>query len=111
MRIIGVLILVLALAGCATENRYAYDPRARCVGAAYLQYIDDYPPQESTEYFYPVLKVKGGSYLAITPLGPFDPKIEALLSVRPEPTAAVKQSAGKGWRELEATAMPFHCAE
>lgn len=111
MKTIGLFCLVLALVGCATKSRYANDPRARCVGPAYLEYIDYYPPQKDTEYFYPVLMVKSGSYLAINPGGPFDQKIEALLTVRPEATAGVKASTGKGWRKLEARAMPFNCGE
>jgi hypothetical protein len=111
MRTIGLLCLVLALAGCATKSRYADDPRARCVGPAYLEYIDQHPPQKETQYFYPVLAVSGGSYLAMSPTGTVDSTIQALLTVRPNPTADVQASTGKGWPELEAKGMPFHCGE
>jgi len=76
-----------------------------------MEYIDRHPPTHDTEYFNPVLMINGGSYLAITSGGPFDPKIQALLTVRPEATPAVSASMGKGWRKLEARAMPFRCGE
>jgi hypothetical protein len=111
MKTSSLLCLVLALAGCATKSRYANDPRARCVGPDYLESIDRHPPTKDTEYFNPVLVVKGGGYVAMTPVGSSDPKLEGLLTVRPEAAPAVKESQGKGWRKLESKGIPFNCPE
>jgi hypothetical protein len=107
---IGLLFLALALAGCATKSsRYANDPRAHCVGPAYLDYIDQYPPGHDTQDFFPVFAAYGVTYVEES--GPADPQIQALLTVRPSPTPEVKASTGKDWPKLLATGMPFDCQQ
>jgi hypothetical protein len=109
MKMIGLLCLALALVGCAAPSRYANDPRARCVGPAYLDFIDQHPPGHDTQDFFPVFAVTGTNYFE--GLGPADPKIQALLTVRPEPTPEVKASTGQYWPKLEATGIPFDCGQ
>jgi hypothetical protein len=111
MRTIGLLCLVLVLTGCSTYSWYSGDPRARCVGPDYLEAIKHHPPDRHTQYYYPALLLKGGSYMAITPSADIDPKIHALLSVRPESAPGTQESSGKGWRYLEARGIPFRCGE
>jgi hypothetical protein len=49
--------------------------------------------------------------MAITAPAAFDPHIEALLTVRPQPTVEVNAKTGKSWPELEARGLPFRCGE
>jgi len=109
MRAIGLFCLSLVLTGCATKSRYANDPRARCVGPAYLDYIEQHPPEKSTEYYYPAFILKGGNYVETALPVPPNPPIQALLTVRPTPTPEVVASTRKGWPKLEASGMPFDC--
>jgi hypothetical protein len=113
MKVVGLLCLAIVLSGCASRtNKYANDPRAHCVGAAYLDYIDEYPPDRDTQFFYPSFFVVSGAKDVSEPAPtPQDQQIQPLLTVRPEPTQEVKAITGQGWPKLESTGVPFFCGE
>lgn len=106
-----LMLVAVALVGCAkTPSRYAADPRARCVGPAYLEAIDKYPRDASTEYFYPVFTATPpGTPLEQIPGSGVSSEIEALLTTRPPVPADVAEKTGQGWPELEAAGLPFFC--
>jgi hypothetical protein len=105
MKGIGLIFMVLSLAGCATTSKFAFDPRSAVVGPDYLDYIAEYPRDRDTEYYTPTFTIRGMenwvdpcSSAQRTP--PF-PSIEALLVEMPEPSQEVKDITGKGYPSLE----------
>jgi hypothetical protein len=104
MKAIGLILLVISLAGCSTPSKFVSDPRAAQIGPAYLDYIVEYPPDRDTQFRYPSFTVTGlekwvDPYMNALP-SPF-PSIDALLIKIPEPSQAVKDITGKGYPQLE----------
>ena len=113
MKAIGMVLMVLSLAGCAT-SKYAYDSRAAILGPEYLDAIAANPPDRDTEYYAPNFAVRGLGRWA-DPYSSVDstlllPKIEALLVQAPAPSAPVRDIAGQGYPRLEETGLPLFTA-
>jgi hypothetical protein len=107
MKAIGLILVVLALAGCA-QSPYSHDPRAAKVGPAYLDYIAQYPRDRATEYYYPVFTLRGMTCcqdsVADIP-GPLANPIDPLLTQLPDVPACVQKITGKGYPCLESVGM------
>ena len=99
-----ILALALLGSGCAT-SKFANDPRAFLVGPDYLDYIAQYPRDRDTQYYYPVLTLRGLTNWvdpnSTLPTPSFEARIDALLVPIPNPTEKVKENTGKGWARLE----------
>ena len=97
MKAMVFLILALSLAGCATQSKFASDPRAAVVGPDYLDYIVEYPPDKDTEFQAPWFTLNGRqtepSY-GVQNTHPLETQI-------PTPPPAVTDLAGKGYPLLE----------
>ena len=105
-----VALLAVLAAGCVHPSPYQNDPRAAVVGPAYLDYIDKYPRDCVTQYYYPGFGVSGltrqGDLFAGTPNAvPAD--IQRLETVIPPMPPSVQAVEGKGWPELERKGMPL----
>ena len=101
------LVAVLA-AGCA-QSRFQNDPRAALVGPDYLDYIQEYPRDRDTQYYYPAFRVDGltnraESFADTQNAGPAD--IQRLLTIIPPMPPSVQEIEGKGWPELEREGIP-----
>jgi hypothetical protein len=104
MKVIGLLIVVMLLAGCSTSSKFVHDPRAAQIGPAYLDYIAEYPPDRDTQFYYPSFTISGREKWVdpTTTLLPSPmPDIDTLLTHIPEPSRAVKDITGKGYPQLE----------
>ena len=104
MKAIGLVLVVMSLAGCATQSKFASDPRAAVVGPAYLDYIAEYPSDRDTQYYYPSFTVAGvGKWVDLFPseMPSSSSSIDALLTDIPEPSPAVKDLTGKGYPLFE----------
>jgi hypothetical protein len=105
MRIVlPVAIAALLTAGCAQPSRFQSDPRAAAVGPDYLDYLQKYPMDEATQYYYPSFKVSSAPerrhlYADLQEAVPAD--IQRLQTVIPPLPPLVKATEGKGWPELE----------
>ena len=101
------LVAVLA-AGCA-PSRFQNDPRAALVGPAYLDYIEQYPRDQDTQYYFPLFRVDGmtnrAELLASTQPGGAA-GFQRLLTPIPPVPPSVQAIEGKGWPELEREGMP-----
>lgn len=109
MKAVSILVLALAASGCATKSKYAGDPRAAVVGPAYLDYIDQYPRDRDTQYYYPGFGVSGFTNEVDYSLPPSDTysEFKPLLTQIPQRSEEVKEITGKGWPELERIGKPF----
>jgi hypothetical protein len=111
MKTLAFVSLALLAAGCSSPSKYAHDPRAAVVGPDYLDYIDQYPRDLDTQYYYPVL-TEGGLTNWVDPSANL-PKsasasaVDGLIINVPHPTEAVKNSTGKGWPRLEKEGIPI----
>lgn len=102
-----VLVTVLA-AGCA-QSRFQNDPRAAVVGPDYLDYIEEYPRDRDTQYYYPGFTVdglpnRGDPFAETQNAGPAG--IQRLLITIPPMPPSVQNLEGKGWPELEREGIP-----
>ncbi len=105
-----ILLISGLAAGCAHPSRYQHDSRAAVVGPDYLDYVDQYPRDRDTQYYYPVFKVggdreRGELFPEPENAAPFEIK-RLLIAVPPAPPA-VQAIEGKGWPELEREGIPF----
>ncbi len=105
----SIVAMALLLAGCAQPSRFQHDPRAAVVGPAYLDYIQEYPRDRATQYYYPSFGISGFAgqkdLLAGMPSAtPAD--IRKLETVIPPMTPEARQTEGKGWPELEHKGIP-----
>ena len=109
MTALSILVLALVAVGCTTPSKYANDPRAAVVGPAYLDYIDEYPRDKATQYYYPLFNVPGSNDEADynNPISPEMAEFKPLLIKIPQPTEEVREITGKGWAELEHIGKPF----
>lgn len=103
-----VALAALLVAGCA-QSRFTNDPRAALVGPDYLDYIEQYPRDRDTQYYYPDFTVAGlegwhSPEEGLTNAAPAD--IQALLTTLPPVPPSVQSIEGKGWPELERKGMP-----
>jgi hypothetical protein len=102
-------LVAVLLAGCAQQSRFTNDPRAAMVGPAYLDSIEQYPRDRTTQYYYPVFAMRDA-----VPVEPpanvsssVPAEVQQLLNTRPKPAASVLATQGEGWPELEQTGIPF----
>ncbi len=105
-------LLAVLMAGCATQSPYANDPRAAVVGPDFLDYIQEFPRDHDTQYFYPrftsreVAEIEAPGAPSNVPL-----QVQQLIMTRPKPATLVVATEGNGWPELEqAAGMPFYWA-
>jgi hypothetical protein len=107
----ALLILALALvgSGCTTSSKYVNDPRAAAVGPAYLDYIDEYPRDRDTQFYYPLFGVRDYTSQADYTISTSAEAAEfkPFLTQIPPASEEVKEITGKGWPELERTGKPF----
>ena len=110
MKVLLIVALALLGSGCAT-SKFANDRRAFLVGPDYLDYIARYPRDRDTQYYYPVLTVRGLTHWvdphSTLPAPSFGSSIDALLVPIPEPTEEVKRITGTGWAHLERAGIPM----
>jgi hypothetical protein len=109
---IGLLISFIALlvVGCAAPSHFKDDPRAAVVGPDYLDYIEQYPKDRDTQYFYPrFAAAEGKSVEEPSTEGPgsVPANIHALMTRTPKESPSVLEIEGKGWPELEHEGIPF----
>ncbi len=109
MKPLSILVLALIAAGCTTTSKYADDPRAAAVGPDYLDYIDQHPRDQDTQFYYPLFGVSGitDDVDSTLPATESDSEFKALLTEIPPPTEKGEEVTGKGWPELERTGKPF----
>jgi hypothetical protein len=111
MKGIGLIIMVLSLAGCATTSKFAFDPRAAVLGPDYLDYIAQYSRDRDTEYYYPSFTISGMEDWVVPYSSAQDPSspsgVAALLTHVPAPSPAVKAITGQGYPCLEKTGLPL----
>jgi hypothetical protein len=103
--------VALLVAGCAGPSRFKNDPRAAVVGPDYLDYIEHYPKDRDTQYYYPQLAAtEANSAEAPSAGGPgsVPANIHALMTqTAKEPPPSVQKIEGKGWAELQRKGIPF----
>ena len=92
-----VFLIPLLLAGCATQSKFANDPRAQVVGPAYLDCIAEYPPDMATEFYAPWFTISGRQNEHSSGAQDRHP-LEIDL---PTPSKAVQDIAGTGFPLLE----------
>jgi hypothetical protein len=111
MKGIGLIIMVLSLAGCATTSKFAFDPRAAVLGPDYLDYIAQHPRDRDTEYYYPSFTISGMEKWVVPYSSAQETSsssgVTALLTDMPEPSPAVKDLAGQGYPSLEKAGLPL----
>ena len=111
MKGIGLIVMVLSLAGCATTSKFAFDPRAAVLGPDYLDYIAQYPPDRDTEYYYPSFTISGMQNWVVPYSSAQETSslsgVAALLTRMPEPSQAVKDITGQGYPSLEQAGLPL----
>jgi hypothetical protein len=103
-------LLAVLMAGCASESSFRNDPRAAVVGPAYLDYIQEFPRDHATQYYYP--RFTSRDTAEIEPLSPgapskVPPEVQQLIMTRAKPTTLVQAGEGIGWSELEKDGIPF----
>jgi hypothetical protein len=104
-----ITLIALLAAGCA-QSRFQHDPRAAGIGPDYLDYIQQYPRDRDTQYYYPEFAVDGMTNRAELYSGAPTPEaahIQPLLTVLPPVPRSVQAIEGKGWPELEREGMPM----
>jgi hypothetical protein len=103
------LLVLVTLAGCATQSKYANNPQASVVGPEFLDYIAKYPPDRQTEFCRPAFVISNApshiDLFADVPLRQDALRIKPLLLVIPEPSEEVKAIAGKRYPEVERKGM------
>jgi hypothetical protein len=102
--------VVLLVAGCAAPSHYKNDPRAAVVGSDYLDYIEHYPKDRDTQYYYPRLAAtEANSAQAPSADGPASvpANVHALMTRTEKEPPSVQKIESKGWAELERKGIPF----
>jgi hypothetical protein len=111
MKGIGLIMMVLSLAGCATTSKYAFDPRAAVIGPDYLDYIAQYPRDRDTEFYYPSFTISGMQHWVVPYSSAQETSslsgVSALLTHMPAPSPAVKDITGRGYPSLEKAGLPL----
>lgn len=96
--------------GCAHPSRYQNDPRAAVVGPDYLDYIEKYPRDRDTQYYYPAFGIYGstnrGDLLTALP-STASADTQRLETIIPPMSPSVQAVEGAGWKELEQKGMPL----
>ena len=106
----AIALVAIVAVGCAHPSWYQNDPRAAVVGPDYLDYIDQYPRDLDTQYYYPAFVLGSTTNREVPPAsaeGVVPPEIQALQTVIPPMVSAVQTNEGKGWPELEQKGMPL----
>ena len=104
-----VALVVILTAGCTQPSRHLNDPRAAVVGPVYLDYIDQYPRDRDTQYYYPAFTLHGLTNWADPLAGrpsAASPDVQRLETTIPPMLAEVQAIEGKGWPELERKGLP-----
>ncbi len=97
MKAIGWILAAAALTGCATQSRFASDPRAAAVGPDYLDYIAEYPRDKDTELYAPWFTLddrRNKRAYERERVGPLETAL-------PMPSQEAIDTAGKGYPLLE----------
>jgi hypothetical protein len=109
MKALSIVVLGLVATGCSTSSKYVNDPRAAVVGPAYLDYIDQYPRDRDTQFYYPLFAVSGYTnevdYTA--PTSAETAEFKPLLTQIPPVSEEIREITGKGWPKLEQIGKPF----
>lgn len=108
--LIAMLAMLLAGCCCQHQSKFKNDPRAAVVGPAYLDYIQEYPRDRDTQYYYPSFKVTGITIPEEWFAGTQNTEhadIQGLLTEIPPIPPSVQKIEGKGWPELESTGIPL----
>jgi len=102
--------LLVVLVGCSSPSKFKNDPRAAVVGPDFLDYIEQYPMDRDTQYYYPHFGVADAKSLeAFVNEGSnsVPQNVSALMIQTPKPAPSVSEIEGKGWPELERDGIPF----
>jgi len=102
--------LLVVLVGCSAPSKYKNDPRAAVVGPDFLDYIEQYPMDRDTQYYYPHFAVAESKPLeAFIAEGSSSvpQNVSALMIQIPKPEPSVREHEGKGWPKLESDGIPF----
>jgi hypothetical protein len=105
-----VALLAVLAAGCVHPSRFQNDPRAAVVGPDYLDYIQEYPRDQDTQYYYPAFGINGMThgrdlFADVPDTVPAD--IQRLQTIIPPMPLLVRDTEGKGWPELERKGIPL----
>ena len=104
------VMLVILATGCTHPSRYQNDPRAAVVGPDYLDYIDEYPRDRDTQYYYPAFRIQELTNWAdplVGTQGVASLDIQRLETTIPPMPPSVQAIEGKGWPELERKGIPM----
>lgn len=96
--------VAILLVGCSAPSKFKNDPRAAVVGPDYLDYIEQYPMDHDTQYYYPHLGLAGAKPLTMPNAGGaagVPQKVSALMTERPAASPEVLQIESQGWPKLE----------
>ena len=105
-----VACIAVLLVGCAAPSKYQNDPRAAVVGPDFLDYIDQYPMDRDTQYYYPHLGLADAKTLDTTSAesaSSFPQNVRALMIQGPKPAPGAIDVEGQGWPKLEHRGIPF----
>ena len=105
-----IALVAVLTAGCAHPSWHENDPRAAVVGPAYLDYIDQYPRDRDTQYYYPSFTVVGLTNWADPVAGiqsVVSLDVQQLETTIPPMPPSVQAIEGKGWPELERKGIPM----
>ena len=102
--------LLVVLTGCSAPSKFKNDPRAAVVGPDFLDYIEQYPMDRDTQYYYPHFGLADAKPLDIPSnegSSSFPQNVSALMIQTPKPAPSVSEIEGKGWPKLERRGIPF----
>jgi len=102
--------IAILLAGCSAPSKFTHDPRAAVVGPDFLDYMEQYPMDHDTQYFYPHFGLAGAKSLEASNAegsNVFPQNLSALMIERPKPSQEVREIDGQGWPKLEHDGIPF----
>ncbi len=105
-----IAFVALLAGGCVHSTRFQNDPRAAVVGPKYLDYMQQYPMDRVTQYYYPTFGVSGAPHRGDLFAGIPDtvpPEVQRLETVIPLLPPSVQAIEGKGWPELERKGLPL----
>ena len=108
-----IAFVALLVAGCAGPSRFKNDPRAAVVGPDYLDYIERYPKDGDTQYYYPRLaateanSASSAEAPSVDGPGSVPANIHALMTQTAKESPSVQRIEGKGWAELQRKGIPF----
>ncbi len=98
------------VAGCAAPSHFKNDPRAAVVGPNYLDYIEHYPRDRDTQYYYPHLaatEAKTAEASSAEGPGSVPANIHALMTRTAKESPSVQKIEGEGWPELQRKGIRF----